>query len=152
MSALRNPRTSPHHLRENSPIMQSWRPTRALPVAICNSFRLIEWCGRLIISSFPRFKPWSHLNLFSICRIASDMKTEEKNSSPKVRIAVLGNMNVGKSGKSWLIQVIKANCFGLFIISRLFLPLVNSFWNYFFFSVQVVGASALRKIYFSRPD
>ena len=27
------------------------------------------------------------------------MKTEEKNSSPKVRIAVLGNMNVGKSGK-----------------------------------------------------
>lgn len=27
------------------------------------------------------------------------MKTEEKNSSPKVRIAVLGNMNVGKSGE-----------------------------------------------------
>lgn len=27
------------------------------------------------------------------------MKTEEKGSSPKVRIAVLGNMNVGKSGK-----------------------------------------------------
>lgn len=27
------------------------------------------------------------------------MKTEEKGNSPKVRIAVLGNMNVGKSGK-----------------------------------------------------
>lgn len=27
------------------------------------------------------------------------MKTDEKSNSPKVRIAVLGNMNVGKSGK-----------------------------------------------------
>jgi len=26
------------------------------------------------------------------------MKTEEKNSVPRVRIAVLGNVNVGKSG------------------------------------------------------
>jgi GTP-binding protein EngB required for normal cell division len=38
--------------------------------------------------------------LSSAFRIAFEaMKTEEKNSSPKVRIAVLGNMNVGKSGK-----------------------------------------------------
>jgi len=27
------------------------------------------------------------------------MKTEEKSNVPKVRIAVLGQMNVGKSGK-----------------------------------------------------
>lgn len=27
------------------------------------------------------------------------MKTDDKNNIPRVRIAVLGNMNVGKSGK-----------------------------------------------------
>lgn len=32
------------------------------------------------------------------------MKTEEKNNVPKVRIAVIGNTNVGKSGKCFLIN------------------------------------------------
>lgn len=43
------------------------------------------------------------------------MKTEEKNSSQKVRIAVLGNMNVGKSGE--LIHLVCGNISSLNILS-----------------------------------
>lgn len=36
---------------------------------------------------------------FKITKQNTKMKTEEKSNVPKVRIAVLGQMNVGKSGK-----------------------------------------------------
>jgi hypothetical protein len=37
------------------------------------------------------------------------MKTEDKNNMPKVRLAVIGKANVGKSGKSlfWIEMVIR---------------------------------------------
>jgi GTP-binding protein EngB required for normal cell division len=44
---------------------------------------------------FPIFHIFPELHHIAV----EAMKTEEKNSSPKVRIAVLGNMNVGKSGE-----------------------------------------------------
>ena len=47
------------------------------------------------------------LHFCSTVKLKTDtkMKTEEKSNVPKVRIAVLGQMNVGKSGKQNLLTV-----------------------------------------------
>lgn len=62
------------------------------------------------------------------------MKTEEKNSSPKVRIAVLGNMNVGKSGElcksTWPVAVASRSTLNCRISARNPVERVGLLLNY----------------------
>lgn len=58
----------------------------------CSHQKAQRMCS--IIESFSPFCHFQPMQQFY-----DIMKTEEKNNSQKVRIAVLGNMNVGKSGK-----------------------------------------------------
>lgn len=57
------------------------------------------------------------------------MKSDDRSSSPKVRIAVLGNMDVGKSGK----LICK-----LLIHSKIVMIVVQGFVQLFFISILII--------------